>query len=792
MAVQTRIQVRRGTLTQWNAAAATLGNGILYQGEIGYETDTGRFKIGDGSTAWATLNYGSVRSVTGVSGIIATTDSTGAVTISLNDPTIQVADITDFAEGVDDRVNALLQPGTNISLSYNNEANTLTINSTLGNEEVQDAIGTYISGVSGIAVSYNDTTGYTTISLSDPSIQAADVTDFSEAVDDRVSNLLTQGSGIGLSYNDDSNALQIRVTGIPSSLVTNFASSVNDLIDSAVSTSIVAGSGIDIVYNSGNNTLTVSSPLTAGSGISLSHSSGNYVVSLSDPTVQLADVADLSSDARTFLLTPSSSNLRTLVSSTNTGSGALVFASGATLVSPILGVASATSLNKVNITAPATSATLTVADGKTLTASNSLTFTGTDSSSVAFGAGGTVVYTSNKLSALSATSSSELAGVISDATGTGSLVFANNPTMSGVTVNGNLTVGGSGLVASNINNFDTQVRTSRLDQMSAPTSDVSLNSRKITNLADPTNDQDAATKAYVDAARSGLDVKQSVRVATTANITLSGAQTIDGVSAISGDRVLVKDQSTASQNGIYVVAAGSWSRATDADSSAEVTAGMFTFVSEGILNADSGWVLTTNDTITLGTTSLTFAQFSGAGQITAGAGLTKSGNTIDVGGTAGRIVVNADSVDLATVSRTDTTGSPGASFVQTVTTDSYGRVTAVVTGSVQDASTTVKGIASFDSGDFSVTSGAVSIKASGVGNSQLENSAITIGSSSVSLGGTLTAVSGLSSVGSTSFVGALTGNASTATTLQTARTINGTSFNGSADITISFVDGGTP
>jgi hypothetical protein len=109
---------------------------------------------------------------------------------------------------------------------------------------------------------------------------------------------------------------------------------------------------------------------------------------------------------------------------------------------------------------------------------------------------------------------------------------------------------------------------------------------------------------------------------------------------------------------------------------------MFTFVSEGTVNADSGWVLTTNDTITLNTTNLTFAQFSGAGQIAAGDGLTKSGNTINVVGTAGRIVANADSVDLDTVSRTDTTGSPGASFVQTVTTDSYGRVTAVTTGSI--------------------------------------------------------------------------------------------------------------
>lgn len=203
------------------------------------------------------------------------------------------------------------------------------------------------------------------------------------------------------------------------------------------------------------------------------------------------------------------------------------------------------------------------------------------------------------------------------------------------------------LSASKISDFDTQVRTNRLDQLTAPTASVSLNSQKITNLATPTSDTDAATKAYVDAARSGLDVKASCRVATTANITLSGTQTIDGVSVIANDRVLVKNQDTASANGVYTVAAGSWSRSTDADSDAEVTAGLFTFIEEGTVNADSGWVLTTNNPITVGSSSLTFTQFSGAGQITAGAGLTKTNNTLDVVGTADRITVNADSVDIA-------------------------------------------------------------------------------------------------------------------------------------------------
>jgi hypothetical protein len=184
----------------------------------------------------------------------------------------------------------------------------------------------------------------------------------------------------------------------------------------------------------------------------------------------------------------------------------------------------------------------------------------------------------------------------------------------------------------------------------------------------PTQDLHAATKAYVDAARTGLNVKPACRLATAAALAAhtrsgniltadaNGALTVDGVSPALNDRILVKDEGSGThlENGLYYLsqlgdATHPWklTRTTDADESAEVTAGAFVFVSEGTANADMGFVLTTDDPITLNTTTLTFTQFSGAGQITAGAGLTKTGNTLNAVGTADRITVNADSIDIA-------------------------------------------------------------------------------------------------------------------------------------------------
>lgn len=223
--------------------------------------------------------------------------------------------------------------------------------------------------------------------------------------------------------------------------------------------------------------------------------------------------------------------------------------------------------------------------------------------------------------------------------------------------------------ASSIIDFDTQVRLSRLDQLAAPTSSVAMNSQKITGLASPTVDTDAATKAYADAAAVGIDAKPSCVVATTANITLSGTQTIDGISVTAGMRVLVKDQTAGAENGIWVCSTGAWTRATDMDTSAEYTSQAFTFIEQGTVNSGTQWKVSTSTTIIVGTTVVVWAQWGAGATYTAGNGLGLTGNDFNVGAGTGISVDSANvNIDTAVVVRKYATSiGDGAATSYTIT-----------------------------------------------------------------------------------------------------------------------------
>lgn len=206
-------------------------------------------------------------------------------------------------------------------------------------------------------------------------------------------------------------------------------------------------------------------------------------------------------------------------------------------------------------------------------------------------------------------------------------------TVSADTIVGRVT-GVNGGVISALTAAQTRTWLGTLDQFTAPSSAISMGSQRVTNVATPTGATDAANMAYVDSVAQGLDIKTAVRVASTGNVNrTSPGAAIDGVTLTAGDRVLLKNQSTGNQNGIYIFngASSAMTRSTDADTSAEVKSGMFTFVAEGTANSDRGYVLTTDNPITLDTTSLTFTQFSGAGTVVGTSNrISVTGNQIDI------------------------------------------------------------------------------------------------------------------------------------------------------------------
>ena len=563
----TRIQVRRGTTSEWNTA-----DPILNSGEIGYNSTLGQIKVGDGESLWSELDYIiSASSLnTSLGSYILDSEKSAANGVAELDGSKNIlAPAGIIFEGTADAYETTLvvtDPTDDRTITFPNASGTVVLSDNSGNVSVSGNLT-----VSGTTTTINSTevnvqnafifegttadAFETTLTVTDPTADRTITLPDATGTVALTSNIPSTTDGLSEGstnkYFTDERAQDATAAALANGTHTNITITYNDG-SNAISLAAAPGYTNEEAQDAVGNSL--------GTGLSYNDTTGAISVDTATIQARVANVSD-------------------------------------TEIGYLDGVTSAIQ-TQINSKAPT--------DSPTFTGTVTLP-TGTVTSTMI--ADGTIV--NADINASAAIALSKLA--------TNPLARANHT--------GTQT-------ASTISDFDTQVSTSKITDLTAPTSSFSMNSQKITNLADPNADQDAATKAYVDAATAGLNVHASVKAATTANITLAtdveNGDTLDGVVLATGNRILIKNQTTQSQNGVYIVSAtGAPTRATDYDSTPEVDAGDFIFVEGGTVNGKTGWVQT-NAITTIGTDSIAFTQFSGAGTYAAGNGLTLTGSTFSI------------------------------------------------------------------------------------------------------------------------------------------------------------------
>jgi len=630
-----------------------------------------------------------------------------------------------------------------VSLPANTITNTMMADDSVDTAEIKDSAVTSAKIANGTIVNA-DINASAAIALSklatDPLARAnhtgtqaaSTISDFTEAAQDAVGGML----GTGLTYNDAANTItvdttniQLRVTGVSDTEIGYL-----DGVTSSVQTQLDNKSTASKTETLTNKTLT-SPVINTPTGITKSDVGLANVDNTSDVNKPISTNTQTALNLKAPIDSPTFTGTVTLptgtVSSTMILNGTIVaedLADGAITSSKIL---DGTIVN-ADINASAEIAKTKIA-GTAVTQAD----TGTVTSSMILD--GTIV--NNDISSSAAITDSKLA-----------------------------TISTSGKVS---NSATTATDANTASAIVARDASGNFTANLITINETPTANGHAVSKAYVDNVAAGMNWHEAVQAASvqsTGMIYNNGTSgvgatltsdtnrvltSIDGFIVSLHDRILIKDQTDAKQNGIYTITSmGSSStpfvltRASDSNNSTpdQVKQGDAVYVVNGSENGNQAFVETgtgtgDNNAINIGTDLIIWTQFTGAASLVAGNGLTRTGNSVDV--VSSTLTVAANSVDLSTVSRSNTTGAATNNLISAITTDSYGRVTAVASSPINVATSSQQGVATFNTTSFTVTSGDVTIKSAGVSNTQLVNSSITIGSTPVSLGSSATTVAGL-------------------------------------------------
>lgn len=626
----------------------------------------------------------------------------------------------------------------NILLTPNGTGKTVITNAYIGDtstslaEYIFDTVGGAITAGTGITITNSDVGNTSTVSITNTAVTAGS---YGGATAIPVLTINAQGQVTAASTASITTTLSIAGdTGTDTIAlatdtinfqggtgITSTVTSATNTVDFSIDSTVATLTGTQTLTNK-----TLTSPI-----ISTISNTGTLTLPTSTDTLVGRATTDTltnkSIDLTNNTLTATSAQLRTAVTD-ETGTGVLVFGTSPDFTTSVTTGSTTfavfnTNATTVNAFGAATALSLGASSGTT-TVNNDLNI----ATGKVFKIAGTSILSATTLGSSVVSSSLTSVGTIGTGVWQGTTVAVAYGGTG--TTNGSIT--GSGALTFTAGGSNTSI-----SLVPQGTGTVDVGSKRITSVAEPTQATDAATKNYVDAVKTGLDVKDSVRVATTANLTAtysngssgvgatltnSGTQaalTIDSIALSVGDRVLVKDQTTGLQNGFYKVTtvgtvSTNWvlTRSTDADEAAEVTPGAFTFVEEGTNGGSNGYVCTNTGSITIGTTAISFVQFSGAGQVIAGDGLTKSGNTINAVGTSNRISITADAIDISA-------SYVGQTSITTLGTIATGTWQGSVVGATYGGTGVNNGSSTITLGGSLTTSGAYTTTLTATGNTSI-------------------------------------------------------------------------